>query len=76
MEMVDFEKKQKDGLRFEVPYVDNTAIIEKKGAYGFWYVRLERGNNPKQFEGTFTSVEEARKAVQNALNARNKKVAA
>lgn len=76
MEMVDFEKKMKDGLRTEVPYLDNTAIIEKKGPYGFWFVRLERGQNPKHFEGSFTSVEEAKKAVFFALEARKKKVAA
>lgn len=38
-----------------ISYFDNKAILEQKGPYGHWFLRLERGVTPKEFSGAFTN---------------------
>jgi len=47
-----------------------TAIIYPIDPHGFWRARLEKKKNtPKEFEGCFTSVHEAEKAILKYFNA-------
>lgn len=48
----------------KVPYFDNTAIISQKGPYGHWFIRLARGQCPKEFEGAFTHYDVASKLIK------------
>jgi hypothetical protein len=48
------------------PYKGNKAFIERKGPFGFWFVRLERGEVPEKLkEVSYTTVENAAKAIFN-----------
>jgi hypothetical protein len=56
---------EEEVLRREVPYFDNTAIIERDGnPYGFFIVRLKRGLSPKEFEGYYTTLVDAERVVR------------
>jgi hypothetical protein len=51
-------------LTFEVPYFDNIAVIKRDGnPYGFFTIHLKKGTRPKEFEGYYTSPDEAKKVV-------------
>lgn len=47
-----------------------TAVIYPIDPHGFWRIRVEKKKTqPKEFEGCYTSVHEAQKAVLNYFNA-------
>ncbi len=47
-----------------VPYLDNRALLKKKGQFGHWFVTLEHGETPLSLkEGAFLSPEKAAQSV-------------
>lgn len=55
------------------PYLDNVALIKRDPVYGLWQVHLERGVSPKEFDGMFTDLENARRVIERTANSRKRK---
>lgn len=55
----------------EVPYLSNKAIISRRGPYGHYVIRLAKGITPREFEGTWTTLESATKQIKLLENRRN-----
>ena len=54
---------------------NNTVIVERTDPYGFWVMRFERGQMPKDLAtAQFTSVIQAELALKNYLHTQDKKV--
>lgn len=43
----------------------NKLRVKKSDPYGFWNCSYEKGITPEELSGSFTSFEEARKAIEN-----------
>jgi len=51
-----------------VDYFDNKAIISPDGVYALYKIRLQRGQTPAELLGSYTSEEEAIKAIRARLS--------
>jgi len=51
-----------------VDYMDNKAIISPDGVYALYKIRLMRGQTPNELLGSYTSVDEAIKAINARLS--------
>ncbi len=50
----------------------NVLHVRRTDPYGFWNCRYEKGDVPEELKGSFTSFDEAKRAVENYLQ-KNKK---
>ena len=58
------EKSDKDLSNDRTMKLNNNMVhVYKDGPYGFWYVKLEKGQIPAKLKCSFTSFYEAEKAV-------------
>jgi hypothetical protein len=70
--MLDFNSTNKDMPNLRIREVGNNKIrMERKDPYGFVYLSYERGPLPEELKGSYTSFDEANKAVD--VYIRNKK---
>lgn len=51
---------------------NNKINIERHNPFGFWKLKLERGQLPEKYRGWYTSVDDARKAVLDYLHEKGK----
>lgn len=58
-----------------IPYLDNVAILTRDPVYSFWGIHLEKGITPKEFEGMYTDLVNAKIVVQRLENVRKEKKA-
>jgi len=49
---------------YRIPYMNNEAILSRKGPYGHFFIRLSKGAIPKAFEGAFTTRDAAEKIIK------------
>lgn len=52
----------------------NKLILERTDPYGFWVIHYEKGQLPEKLKGSYTSYEEAKKAVTLYLLSIKKKI--
>jgi hypothetical protein len=68
--MISFVSSEKRSI----PYMDNIMIISREGQYGHWKLYLERGETPQALkEVSFTTIDDAVRAVTNHINSKNYK---
>ncbi len=48
----------------------STFRLERKDPHGFWYVKPNRGQLPKELSGAFTSVDQATRVVEHYANSK------
>lgn len=49
---------------YHIPYMNNEAILYRKGPYGHFFIRLKKGAIPSAFEGAFTTRDAAEKIIK------------
>lgn len=49
----------------EIKVQHNKLLIEKTGPYGFFRIRYERGTIPKELQGDWIGMEDAKQAIRN-----------
>jgi hypothetical protein len=54
----------------EIPFLNNKARLKREDPFGFVYISYERGQVPEELKGSYTSFDEARKALGTYLQNR------
>ncbi len=59
-----FDPTRDQPKTIEIPVKNNVIRIQKAGPNGFWRISYERGVTPRQLQGDWLGVQDARNAVQ------------